>query len=196
MTTEKARELLIKKFGFDYIDYSMDDETESDGAKGNAFEMLIKIALKNYNFKGVAPRSKFDTTKTIDGTKVKFECKTGSGELAHLSRNGVLRNSPTLKSDYIIYCLKFDAYKPLTEQEIFVVETSEFLVRVSENKLTRVKMTTKMKNSDRPEELKFKDVWSLSTDGKSRNAKMIDLMYDLVDDGYGMMLAELLEMIG
>ena len=57
-------------------------------------------------------------------------------------------------------------------------------------------MTTKMKNSDRPEELKFKDVWSLSTDGKSRNNKMIGLMYDLIDEGYGMMFDELLEMIG
>lgn len=196
MTNEKARELLIKKFGFDYIDYSMNDETESDGAKGNAFEMLVKIAMKNYNFKGIAAPSKFDTTKTIDGEKVKFECKTGSGELAHLSRNGVLKNSPTLKSDYIIYCLRFDAYKPLTEQEIFVIETSEFIARTSENKLTRIKMTTKMKNSDRPEELKFKDVWSLSTDGASRSNKMISLMYELIDEGYGMTFNELLEMIG
>lgn len=189
------KEKLIKKLGYDYIDYSMDADTENNGARGNAFEMLVKMAMGNYNFKGIAKAGKFDTTKTVNGEKIRFECKTGSGEIAHLSSQGVVKNSPTLRSDYIIYCLKFEADKPLTEQEIFVIETSEFIARVSENKLTRVKMTTKMKNSDRPAELKFKDVWSLSTDGASRGNKMIDLMYRMIDEGYGMTFEELLEMI-
>ena len=190
------REKLIKKLGFDYIDYAIDESTENCGANGNAFEMLVKMEMKNYNFKGIAKAGKFDTTKTIDGEKLRFECKTGSGEIAHLSRQGVVKNSPTLRSDYIIYCLKFKADEPLTSQEIFVIETSEFIARASENKLTRIKMTTKMKNSDRPDELKFKDVWSLSTDGTSRGNKMISLMYELIDEGYGMTFNELLEMIG
>lgn len=192
MTKEKAREILIKKLGFDYIEYAENDN-ENDGSKGNLFEMLVKLEMGNTKFKGVASRGAFDTRKKIDGSMLDFEMKTGSGEIAHLSRQGVVKMSPTLRSDYIIHCLKFDPNKPLIEQEIFVIETAVMIERFQENKLTRMKPTTAMTNSPIPKELKFNDVWSFSLDGASRQKKYFNLMYELIDEGYGMMFEELLE---
>lgn len=194
ITVKEIREAIEKKLGYDYCEYAVSIECTNDGARGNAFEMSIKLALQNRRFKKVAKNGYFDTRKkNNDGVFMNLECKTGSGELWHIDRNGKPMNSNFQKSDYVVYCYRFDPLANLDDQEIFVVPSDVFLVELRENKLTRTKMTTYMKNCEIPNELKYDDVFSISADGASRAKKLDRVLMDMIADGRAMYLYEFLE---
>ena len=194
ITVCKTRETIEKKLGYDYLGYSVSVECTNDGARGNAFEMCIKLALQNYRFKKVAKSGYFDTRKkSNNGIFMNLECKTGSGELWHLDRDGNPINSNFKKSDYVVYCYKFNPLDDLDNQEIFVIPSKIFLDRFNENKLTRTKKTTYMKNCEIPQELKYDDVFSISADGASRAKKLDRVLMDMIADGEAMYLYEFLD---
>lgn len=194
ITFTETKKTLEKKLYYDYLNYSVSVECTNDGAKGNAFEMCVKLALNNRRFKKVSKNGYFDTRKkSVDGEYINLECKTGSGELWHINRNGKPVNNNFLKSDFVIYCYRFNPLDDLDNQEIFVIPSQIFLDSFEQNNLTRTKQTTSMKKAQIPQELKYNDVYALSTDGISRAKKTDKILMDLISNGQAIYLYEFLQ---
>ncbi len=110
------------------------NKMHDDGAKGKAFEMLLKEYFK-VNVK-VAAKGRTDLVKWIDGKRSTIEIKTAAGELADLDENG---NIVTFigKNDYIIY-------RATETSHAYIMNAMDFWTMVTENGLTRQKFTKAM----------------------------------------------------
>lgn len=192
ITVATSEQILREKLGYNYLEYA-NGNCRNHGARGNAFEMCVKLALKNKRFKKVARAGRFDTTKkSIYGDIIHIECKTGSGELWHIDRDGTAQENNFFKSDFVVYCHSFKPLMSLDEQEVFVIPSDVFLRAMEQNKLTRTKMTTYMRNAELPAELKYEDVYSLNVSDASRKNKLFKILEDMIVNGEAVYLYEFL----
>jgi len=120
-----------------YRDYAINNDCyikptkgTNSGSDGRLFEGAVKVCINNYSFKNlVASKGRIDTTKRINGKMCKFEIKSGCGTLATLNKDGSIRNSELLKSDYVIYAAEYFNQYPVCEQAyIFPVQVFLFIL--------------------------------------------------------------------
>lgn len=121
----------------------------SSGAHGRLYEMLIKLALQNYQFKGVAPARINDTRKRINDEWVDFEIKQGAGELVYYDNDGQVYKS-VLDNKYIIYSV---SYVPIVTDDCneavinavkqsYIFDAQVFYELLKKNKFLRKKKST------------------------------------------------------
>lgn len=135
------------------------------GVDGRSAEMLAKLALNNYRFKGVAEPGKSDTIKKINGEFKTIEIKTGCGELATILtqdfkvmngkrttadfRNAKFDELPKrnncFESDFVVYLPEPDLDFPI-EYQAYVLATSDFEYILRSMGMIRYKQTTDLKN--------------------------------------------------
>ena len=135
------------------------------GVDGRSVEMLAKLALNNYRFKGVSEPGKSDAIKKINGEFKTIEIKTGCGELATiLTREFKLMNGKRttaafrnakfdelpkrnncFESDFVVYLPEPDLDFPV-EYQAYVLETSDFEWILRSMGMIRYKQTTDLKN--------------------------------------------------
>lgn len=121
-------------------------EKGDNGNNGKALEILVKLALNNFNFSGVSKNGRVDTIKN----GVKYEIKTNCGELATLDENGEIIKSSLLKSDYIIYSMDYSFDNNATFLDIlddvlfsfYVIPVTDFMEILKDNGLLRTKKST------------------------------------------------------
>lgn len=149
----------------------------NSGAHGNDFERQIKMAMGNYRFNGVANAKRADTRKRYNGVNIRFEIKSGCGELIRYNREGEcvgdIRNS-----DYIIYCPEYDIEQPAQEQA-YVFPATMFFDLMLENGMLREKKSSNMMKQLK--ELQFYDRVTIQTFNNSK--KKTALMYKLMKQG-------------
>jgi hypothetical protein len=152
-------------------------EGVNSGAHGNDFERQIKMAMGNYRFNGVANAKQADTTKRLHGANIRFEIKSGCGELIRYNRDGEcvgdIRNS-----DYIIYCPEYDINRPAQEQAYIFPATMFFNLMLKNGMLREKKSSNMMKQ---PKELQFYDRITIQSFNNSK--KKTALMYELMKEG-------------
>lgn len=108
------------------------------GCDGRLYEQLVKVALGNYKFKGVAKSGHADTKKLGNS----FEIKQGCGELGVIDENGNIVSTVFTK-DYIIYAPDYmvgDNVKYVS----WVMTTAQFLSALNECGLIRKKVSSFM----------------------------------------------------
>ena len=117
-----------------------------NGNNGKAYEIIVKLALNNYRFKGVSKSGKIDTIKN----HIKYEIKSNCGELATIDQDGNIIKSALLKSDFIIYSMDTEFFITDTlEDKIdlvlnnsFVIPCNDFLEMLKNIGLLRTKKST------------------------------------------------------
>lgn len=134
------------------------------GAAGRCCEMLVKLALNNYNFKGVSEPAKTDTVKKVNGKLASIEIKTACGEIATITngefkisserttaeyRNNCfdtakIRNKATT-ADYVVYIPEPDLDFPV-EYQAYVLTGKDFEYILKSLGLIRFKQSTNGKN--------------------------------------------------
>lgn len=150
----------------------------NSGLHGNAFEQAGKLAIGNYQFKGVAKPGRADSRKKIDGTTLKIEFKSGAGELAVIDENG-LYISGVWDSDIVVYAPEFNPMLDVTKQA-YVFSTFDFIKVLNLAGLVRMKASSDMK--DVPEEFRYKDRITIQSFKNSN--KKYNLFYELLKE-YG-----------
>lgn len=129
------------------------------GVKGRSSEMLCKLALNNYRFKGIAEPGKSDTWKKINGEIKCIEVKTGCGELATILstefKKGVKttfaekldcferarKRNNCFDSDFVVYIPEPDLDFPV-EYQAYVLETATFKQILVDLEMIRFKQTS------------------------------------------------------
>ncbi len=160
------------------------------GRGGKAFEALVKLYLGNYKFKGIAAK-KFatDTTKRINGERVKIEIKCNAFEIARLDENGEMVYS-ICDNDYIVYAPDFDDRAPV-ELQAYVIPAQLFIDELENAGCIRLKMSTPMTARKKAGEPFFYDRISI----QNNSLKKLDKIYDILEEN-GMSLKEFKEMCG
>lgn len=157
-----------------YVDYAKAEKVHQQalkgcevnfGAEGRSAEMLIKLSLNNYRFKGIGEPGKSDTVKKINGEFKTIEIKTGCGELATiLSKEFKLMNGKRttaefrnakfdelpkrnncFESDFVVYIPEPDLDYPI-EYQAYVLKTSDFEWILRSMGMIRYKQTTELGN--------------------------------------------------
>lgn len=172
------------------------------GSHGNLVEMVVKYALNNYNWKGIALAKHTDTRKKINGKICTIEIKTGGGELATIAttefkkmggarmpaewRNEKFDTTPKssncFKAEYVVYIPEPDLSYDLISQA-YVLTGSDFEMIMKELGLIRYKQSTELCNR----KADYYDKFAIADLGKSKKRRMA--LYDLLDE-YGTGLAE------
>lgn len=175
------------------------------GSHANLSEMVLKYAMNNYSFKGIALNGHTDTCKKIDGKMCTVEIKTGSGELATIIGDGFKlmngkRTSATwrnnkfdttpkkndcFKADYVVYIPEPDLSYPLTSQA-YVLTGDDFREILKGLGLIRYKQSTSASNQG----LDYYDKFAIG-DFKGSDKKY-NALYDLLEE-YGTGFEEWLE---
>ena len=160
------------------------------GRGGKAFEALVKLYLGNYKFKGIAAKEfSTDTTKCINGERVKIEIKCNAFEIARLDENGETVYS-ICDNDYIVYAPDFDDRAPV-ELQAYVVPAQLFIDELENAGCIRLKMSTPMTARKKAGEPFFYDRISI----QNNSLKKLDKIYDILEEN-GMSLKEFKEMCG
>lgn len=166
------------------------------GAEGRCFEMLIKLALNNYNFKGISEPAKSDTLKKVNGRLTSIEIKTGCGELATIIngqfkisserttadyRNNCfdtakVRNKAT-KADYVVYIPEPEFDFPV-EYQSYVLTGPDFEYILKTLGLIRFKQSTNGKNQGND----FYDRFAIQSFKNSK--KKTEALYEMLEE-YG-----------
>ena len=109
----------------------------NSGAHGRDFEARVKTYLGNMNgLKIAADSNNYDTIKK----GFKIEIKTGNGEICQIMEDGTKRGMFG-KSDYVVYALTVYPDYPV-EQQAIVCPAREFIERLEDAGLTRLKAST------------------------------------------------------
>ena len=160
------------------------------GRGGKAFEALVKLYLGNYKFKGIAAKEfSTDTTKCINGERVKIEIKCNAFEIARLDENGETVYS-ICDNDYIVYAPDFDDRAPV-ELQAYVIPAQLFINELENTGCIRLKMSTPMSARKKAGEPFFYDRISI----QNNSLKKLDKIYDILEEN-GMNLKEFKEMCG
>ena len=160
------------------------------GRGGKAFEALVKLYLGNYKFKGIAAKEfSTDTTKRINGERVKIEIKCNAFEIARLDENGTTIYS-IRDNDYIVYAPDFDDRAPV-ELQAYVIPAQLFIDELENAGCIRLKMSTPMTTRKKAGEPFFYDRISI----QNNSLKKLDKIYDILEEN-GMSLKDFKEMCG
>ena len=160
------------------------------GRGGKAFEALVKLYLGNYKFKGIAAKEfATDTTKRINGERVKIEIKCNAFEIARLDESGETVYS-ICDNDYIVYAPDFDDRAPV-ELQAYVIPAQLFIDELENAGCIRLKMSTPMTARKKAGESFFYDRISI----QNNSLKKLDKIYDILEEN-GMSLKEFKEMCG
>ena len=160
------------------------------GRGGKAFEGLVKLYLGNYKFKGIAAKElATDTTKRINGERVKIEIKCNAFEIARLDENGETVYS-IRDNDYIVYAPDFDDRAPV-ELQAYAIPAELFIDELENAGCIRLKMSTPMTARKKAGEPFFYDRISI----QNNSLKKLDKIYDILEEN-GMSLKEFKEMCG
>lgn len=160
------------------------------GRGGKAFEALVKLYLGNYKFKGIAAKEfSTDTTKCINGERVKIEIKCNAFEIARLDESGKTVYS-ICNNDYIVYAPDFDDRAPV-ELQAYVIPAQLFIDELENAGCIRLKMSTPMTARKKAGEPFFYDRISI----QNNSLKKLDKIYDILEEN-GMNLKEFKEMCG
>lgn len=160
------------------------------GRGGKAFEALVKLYLGNYKFKGIAAKEfATDTTKRINGERVKIEIKCNAFEIERLDENGATIYS-IRDNDYIVYAPDFDDRAPV-ELQAYVIPAQLFIDELENAGCIRLKMSTPMTARKKAGEPFFYDRISI----QNNSLKKLDKIYDILEEN-GMNLKEFKEMCG
>lgn len=160
------------------------------GRGGKAFEALVKLYLGNYKFRGiVAKEFVTDTTKRINGERVKIEIKCNAFEIERLDENGATIYS-IRDNDYIVYAPAFDDRAPV-ELQAYVIPAQMFIDELKNAGCIRLKMSTPMTARKKAGEPFFYDRISI----QNNSLKKLDKIYDILEEN-GMSLKEFKEMCG
>lgn len=160
------------------------------GRGGKAFEALVKLYLGNYKFKGIAAKEfTTDTTKRINGERVKIEIKCSAFEIARLDESGETVYS-ICDNDYIVYAPNFDDRAPV-ELQAYVIPAQLFIDELKNAGCIRLKMSTPMTARKKAGESFFYDRISI----QNNSLKKLDKIYDILEEN-GMSLKEFKEMCG
>lgn len=160
------------------------------GRGGKAFEALVKLYLGNYKFKGIAAKEfATDTTKRINGERVKIEIKCNAFEIARLDESGEMVYS-ICDNDYIVYAPNFDDRAPV-ELQAYVIPAQLFIDELENAGCIRLKMSTPMTARKKAGEPFFYDRISI----QNNSLKKLDKIYDILEEN-GMSLKEFKEMCG
>lgn len=163
----------------DYMDYVLNTDIHqscvkgiNNGADGNLYEMLIKLALNNCKFDGVSKRGRTDTKKKINNIIANIEIKNGCGELGVLDSKGNIK-SLVFKRDYIIFNIdwmpEFDVV-----QCSFICKAMDYYKILNESGLIRKKMSTAQYK--RPKTDRYYDRIAIQSYKNSK--RKTDLYYD------------------
>lgn len=160
------------------------------GRGGKAFEALVKLYLGNYKFKGIAAKEfSTDTTKCINGERVKIEIKCNAFEIARLDESGETVYS-ICNNDYIVYAPDFDDRAPV-ELQAYVIPAQLFIDELENAGCIRLKMSTPMTARKKTGEPFFYDRISI----QNNSLKKLDKIYDILEEN-GMSLKDFKEMCG
>ena len=160
------------------------------GRGGKVFEALVKLYLGNYKFKGIAAKEfATDTTKRINGERVKIEIKCNAFEIARLDESGEMVYS-ICDNDYIVYAPDFDDRAPV-ELQAYVIPAQLFIDELENAGCIRLKMSTPMTARKKAGEPFFYDRISI----QNNSLKKLDKIYDILEEN-GMSLKEFKEMCG
>lgn len=134
------------------------------GKDGQVFEYMVKLAIGNTNFIGIAKQGEVDTRKKIDDKMLKIEIKQGAGELATLNRDGSIKTS-ILKSDLIIVTPIYSLKKPDVLECAYVFDTEDFINLVDELGLIRYKTSSNQLRKAKSDSsyIKYHDKMTLQT---------------------------------
>ena len=146
------------------------------GRNGKTFEMAVKVAIKNYQFSGIAKQGKTDTRKKLDGILNSIEIKSGCGELAIIDKNGEIVTT-CLNSDLIVYSPDYDP-KSEAEYQSYVLNTNDFMEILQDLNLIRYKKSSAM--CHQPKEQQYNDRMSIQSFSNSR--KKSDAFYDSLEE--------------
>ncbi len=121
----------------------------SSGSHGRLYELLIKLALGNYKFAGVAAAGQYDTRKVINGKTCHIEIKSGAGELIALGALNEI-TADIRRADYVIYSPQYtpvitddcDAAIKNAVKQSYIMPALEFFTMLVDNDLTRLKRST------------------------------------------------------
>ena len=164
------------------------------GAEGRCFEMLVKLALNNYNFKGISEPARSDTLKKVNGKLMSIEIKTACGELATIIngqfkisserttaeyRNNCfdtakVRNKATT-ADYVVYIPEPDFEFPV-EYQAYVLTGTDFEYMLKTLGLIRFKQSTNGKNQG----YDFYDRFAIQSFKNSK--KKYEALYEMLED--------------
>ena len=147
------------------------------GADGRAFEMVIKAAMGNFRFDGVAKAGRTDTTKKIDGKQVTFEIKTGCGELGILDESGNIVKT-CLTADYVIYAPQVFHDSDYLKQA-YVMSAEDFIQGLSDCGLVRRKASSNMNTRKKNGQDWYYD--RLAIQSFLNSGKATDRMYEMLD---------------
>lgn len=160
------------------------------GRGGKAFEALVKLYLGNYKFKGIAAKEfATDTTKRINGERVKIEIKCNAFEIERLDENGATIYS-IRDNDYIVYAPDFDDRAPV-ELQAYVIPAQLFINELENAGCIRLKMSTPMTARKKAGEPFFYDRISI----QNNSLKKLDRIYDILEEN-GMSLKEFKDVCG
>lgn len=158
-----------------------------NGRGGKQFEMLVKFAIGNYNFKGVSKSGRLDTTKKKNGERLKIEIKQNAGELATLDENGNIIDCIT-KNDIIIYAPEYNPNAPV-ELQAYVMNATDFYNGLVQNGCIRYKTSTAVNNAVKQGYCeKYHDKITI----QNNSLKKLDKIYDLCEE-IGVSLKEWVE---
>ena len=147
------------------------------GRGGKAFEGLVKLYLGNYKFKGIAAKElATDTTKHINGERVKIEIKCNAFEIARLDESGETVYS-ICDNDYIVYAPDFDDRAPV-ELQAYVIPAQLFIDKLENAGCIRLKMSTPMTARKKAGEPFFYDRISI----QNNSLKKLDKIYDILEE--------------
>lgn len=134
------------------------------GKDGQVFEYMVKLAIGNTNFIGIAKQGVVDTRKKIGEKLLKIEIKQGAGELATLNRDGSIKTS-ILKSDLIIVTSIYSLKKADVLKCAYVFNTEDFINLVDELGLIRYKVSSNQLRKAKSDSsyIKYHDKMTLQT---------------------------------
>lgn len=158
----------------------------NSGCHGRLFELLIKLALKNYRFNGVSNPKRADTMKKIDGERLKIEIKTAAGELVSYDCLGDVA-SDVRNADMVIYA---PAYFPVMTNDCdeavenavsqaYIMDAKTFYDMLENNGLTRFKRSTASYGDFYFSDLEYDRITIKSFQNSN---KMESKLYDLLDE--------------
>lgn len=163
----------------DYMDYVLNTDIHkscvkgiNNGADGNLYEMLIKLALNNYKFEGVSKKGRTDTKKKINDMLADIEIKNGCGELGTLDNKGNIKTL-VFKRDYIIFNIDWSPEYDVIQCS-FICKAMDYYKILSESGLIRKKMSTAQYK--RPKTDRFYDRIAIQSYKNSK--RKTDLYYD------------------
>lgn len=169
----------VVKMVADYMEYVNNIDVHisnvkgiNNGAEGNLYEMLIKLALNNCKFHGVSKKGCTDTTKKINNVLSKIEIKNGCGELGTLDNKGNIKTL-VFKRDYIIFNIDWSPEYDVIQCS-FICKAMDYYKILSESGLIRKKMSTAQYK--RPKTDRYYDRIAIQSYKNSK--RKTDLYYD------------------